>query len=298
MDAALLWSIRKPIAWVWKKLAALLGRWTVEPIYRQSHEYHVALRRWQKRWVEMADAVEYKLHTRSSFDGDGLGEQSIWIRNSGVTVIDEIHFCIEAKHGNLSYQVPQSVYRLRPGCIARLALPGLPLQDLFVRNDGIFSTYESIQVYPVRIERNCQTEMYSTNGAVWDPTHDDVLNGEWTLWNNRLFSIKAIGDARREYFLRLGHTLCWRHGLFGFDAGTLLTQAIRRRHFQSLAGAVIFTILTWRPILKAIHWTRLLLRIERIDFELDPSMAAASEYVMHKGESAAPSNVIRREAAP
>lgn len=90
MDATTIWSLRKPLQWVWRKLVVLAGAWTVEPIFRQAHDYHLSLRRWQQRWVELADGVEYRLQTRSSFDEDGKAEQSVWIRNSGTVFIDEV----------------------------------------------------------------------------------------------------------------------------------------------------------------------------------------------------------------
>jgi hypothetical protein len=296
MDATIIWSLRKPLLWVWRKLAGLMGAWTVEPIFRQSHDYHIALRRWQQRWVELADGVEYKLLTRSSFDGDETAEQSVWIRNSGETVIDEVQFCVDAKLGRVSYQVPLAVYRLQPGCLARLTLNGLPLQDLMVDQNAILTTYESVQVYPVRIVRNRQLEIYEDAGIAWHPTHDDFLNGEWQRWNGRLYNTKAIAESRRENRLRLAHFLCWRYGLLGFDAGTLLGQALRTRCYRSLPGVLMFGLVTSNPVINLVVWTRLLLRIERIAFECDPAMAAATEHVLHKGGSARPRRVLPFDA--
>jgi hypothetical protein len=297
MDATMIWSLRKPLVWVWRKLLGLMGAWTVEPIFRQAHEYHITLRRWQQRWVELANGVEYKLLTRSSLDEDGKAEQSVWIRNTGKVVVDEIHFCVEAKLGSFSYQVPLAAYRLRPGCTARVALLGLPLQDLTVHENRLFQTYESVQVYPVRIVRDRQVEVYSTDGIAWHPTHDDYCNGEWMRWDGRLYNITAIADSRRENLLRLAHSLCWRHGFYGMDVPTLLAQALRTRRYRRLPGVLMFALVSCAPVLNAILWTRLLLRIERIAFECDPATTAATEHVLHKGDSARPVRVVHLSAA-
>jgi hypothetical protein len=297
MDATMIWSLRKPLQWVWRKVFGLLGAWTVEPIFRQAHDYHIALRRWQRRWVELTNGVEYKLHTRSSFDEGGNAEQSVWIRNAGKSVVDEIRFCVEAKLGSFSYQVPLTAYRLRPGCTARLALLGLPLQDLAVHENRVFSTYESLHIYPVRIVRDHQVEVYSTDGIAWHPTHDDYLNGEWKRWNGHLYNLKAIADSRRDNFLRLAHSLYGRHGFFGLDAPTLLAQALRTRRYRRVPGVLMFALVSCNPVLNAILWTRLLLRIERIAFECDPATTAATEHVLHKGDGARPVRVINLNAA-
>lgn len=292
MDATMFWVVRKPLLWIWRKLVGLLGAWTVEPILRQSHDHHVALRRWQRRWVELAEGLDYKLLTRSSFEESGNAEQSIWIRNSSQTNIEEIHFCVDAKLGSASYQVPLAAYRLQPGCMARLALPGLPLQDLAVHEDGVFVTYDSVQVYPVRIVRGDKLEIYSTGGIAWHPTHDDYLNGEWKRWNGRLYSLKALADARHEYAMKLAHALCWQHGLFGMDAASLMAQALQARRYGRLPGVAAFAVLSRGSVLKLMHWTRLLLRVERIRFECDPAMAAATEHILKRGKSARPTRVL------
>lgn len=292
MDASMFWALRKPLMWAWRKIISLLGRWTVAPIYRQAHEYHCALRQWQRRWVELANNVEYKLYTFSSFDEVENAEQSILIRNCGHSIIEEVHFCVEARLSTFSYQVPLTAFRLRPQCTVILNLAGLPLQDLMIRNENIVPTYESIQVYPVRIVRNRQTEIYSTGGRQCHPSHDDHLNGDWVRWEGKLLNIKAIADERGEVLIRLAHRLCWRHGLYWMDIGALLSQAIRRRKFARLPGVLAFAVLSTKPCLNAVLWIRLLLRLDRIKFEDDPAMKEASEYVLHKGESAGPVRVI------
>lgn len=297
MDASMIWALRKPITWLWRKLVSLTGAWTVEPIYRQAHDYHLELRNWQLRWVELADGVEYKLITRSRFDEGENTEQSIWIRNSTTTLLNEIHFCVEAKLGNLSYQVPLVAYRLRPGCVARLALLSLPLEDLTVHHKRVFATYDSLQVYPVRIVRDDLIETYSTDGTVWHPSYDDILNGEWRRWAGRLYNVTAIADTRRDNFVRLAHVLCWRHGLWGTEAVSLLAQAWRTKRYRRLPGVLLFALLDHGPVLDMINWVRLLLRIDRIVFESDAATLAASEYVLHKGESARPVRTLAINAA-
>jgi len=292
----MIWSLRKPILWVWRKLVSLMGAWTIAPIFRQAHDYHVSVRRWQLRWRELAENVEFQLHTLSSFDEDSNGKQSIWIRNSGQVLIEEVHFCVEAKLGSVSYQVPLAAYRLNPGCKAKLALAGLPLQDLIVHNDQIYTTYDSISTYPVRIIRNHQVEIYSTDGMAQHPTYDDYLNGEWRRWDGRLYNIKAINDSRRENFFRLAHSLCLRHGLFGLEFNMLLEQTMRSRCYRRLPGVMIFALISYKPILNAIVWARLLLRVERIVFECDPAMEKATEHVLDKGNGARPVKVILMDA--
>jgi len=292
----MIWSLRKPVMWVWRKLVGLVGAWTVAPIFRQAHDYHLAVRRWQRRWAELAENVEFQLHTRSSFDEDNNGEQSIWIRNSGQVLIDEVHFCVEAKLGSVSYQVPLAVYRLKPGCKAKLALVGLPLQDLIVHNDQVYTTYDSISTYPVRIIRNHHMEIYSTDGVSWHPTYGDYLNGEWRRWDGRLYNIKAIDELRRENFFRLAHSLCGRHGLFGLEFELLLKQTMRSRKYRRLPGVMIFALISYKPILNAIVWARLLLRVERIVFERDPATDKATEHVLNKGHGDRPVKVILIDA--
>lgn len=293
MEPTVLWSLRKPLQWVGRKLLGLAGAWTVEPIFRQAHDYHVALRRWQRRWVELADGVEYKLHTRSSFDESGNAEQAVWIRNAGKAVVDEIRFCVEAKVGKFSYQVPLVAYRLKPGRMTQLILPGLPLQDLTLHEDRIISTYDSLHIYPVRIERDHYAEIYSTDGIGWHPTYDDYLNGQWKRWNGRLYNLKAIADARRDNLFRLAHSLSGRHGFVGLDASTLLAQAFRTRRYRRVPGALMFALVSCDPVLNVILWTRLLLRIEKITFESDESTTTATEHVQHKGGGARPVRVIK-----
>lgn len=295
MDATLIWSLRKPFMWVWRKLVGLLGAWTIKPILRQAHEHHLALRRWQKRWVELAAGFEYKLLTHSPFDEDANREQSIWIRNTRNKVIDEMHFCVEAKLGKASYQVPLALYRLAPGCMARLALHGLPLESLTVHKEEIFSSYESIQVYPVRIVYLQQTEVYATSGIVWHSTYNDFLNSEWKRWDGRLYNVSAIAESRRELSMRLAHRLCWRHSLLGMDISGLLEQALRHRRYRRLPGVLALALASSKPVLTTIVWTRLLLRVERIAFECDQAMTAATEHVLHKGESARPVRVLSQD---
>lgn len=292
MEPTVIWSLRKPLQWVGRKLINLAGAWTVEPIFRQAHDYHVALRRWQRRWIELAVDVEYKLHTRSSFDEGSHAEQSVWIRNTGKAVVEEIQFCVEARLGNFSYQVPLAAYRLRPGCMIQLALPGLPLQDLAVHRDHIISTYTSLHIYPVRIERDRQAEIYSTDGIAWHPTYDDFLNGQWKRWNGRLYNLKAIADARRENLFRLAHSLSGRYGFVGLDSRTLLAQALRARRYRRLPCVLTFALVSCDPVLNVILWTRLLLRIEKIAFECDEDTAAATEHVQRKGAGARPVRVV------
>lgn len=293
MEPTMIWAIvRKPLHWVGSKLLGLAGAWTVGPIFRQAHDCHVALRRWQRRWVELADGVEYKLHTRSSFDEGSNAEQSVWIRNTGKDVVDEMRFCVEARLGNFAYQVPLTAYRLRPGSTSRLTLHGLPLQDLTVHEDGIISAYESLHVYPVRIERNHQAEIYSTDGIARHPTYGDYLDGQWKRWNGRLYNLKAISDARRETLFRLAHSFSGQHGFIALDAGTLLAQVLRAKRYRRLPGVLMFALVSRDAVLNVILWTRLLLRIEKIVFECDDATAAATEHVQDKGNGARPVRIV------
>lgn len=293
MEPTVLWSLRRPLQWAGRKLIGLVGAWTVEPIFRQAHDYHVALRRWQRRWVELADGVEYKLHTRSSFDESSKAEQAIWIRNAGKAVVDEIRFCVEGKRGKFSYQVPLVAYRLKPGCITQLTLPGLPLEDLTVHEDRIISTYDSLHIYPVRIERDHYAEIYCTDGIGRHPTYGDYLTGQWKRWNGQLYNLKAIADARRETLFHLAHSFVGRHGFVGLDASTLLVQAFRSGRYRRVPGILVFALGSCDPILTVILWTRLLLRIEKIAFECDEATTNATEHVQHKGHSARPVRVIK-----
>lgn len=293
MEPTMIWAIvRKPLHWAGRKLFGLAGAWMVGPIFRQAHDSHVALRRWQCRWVELADGVEYKLHTRSSFDEGGNAEQSVWIRNTGKDVVDEMRFCVEARLGNFSYQVPLVTYRLRPGCIARLTLQGLPLQDLMVHKGDIISSYESLHIYPVRIERNHQAEIYATDGIARHPGYGDYLDGHWKRWDGRLYNLKAIADARRDTLFRLAHSFSGRHGFIALDAGTLLAQVLRARRYRRLPGVLMFALVSREAVLNVILWTRLLLRIEKIVFECDDAAAAATEYVQGKGNGARPARIV------
>lgn len=172
----------------------------------------------------------------------------------------------------------------------------MPLEDLIIHNDRVYPTYDSVSTYPVRIIRNHQVEIYSTDGMAQYPTYDDHLNGEWRRWDGRLYNIKAINELRREIFFRLAHFLCLRHGLFGLEFNMLLEQAMRSRRYRRLAGVMIFALLSYKPILNAIVWTRLLLRLERIVFECDPAMEKATEHVLDKGNGARPVKVILMDA--
>lgn len=296
MEVAMIWSLRKPVLWAWRKLLGMMGAWTIVPIFQQAHNYHTELRRWQKRWVELVEGVEYQLHTRSSLDADASTEQWVWIRNTGKVVIDEIHFCVEAKLGSASYQVPLTSYRLQPACRTRLALVGLPLQDLIVHENSIFQTYESVHVYPARVVRNEQLEVYATGGVGWHPSYDNYLNGEWSRWDGRLYNLKAISDSRRDNLFRLAHSLCGRYDLFSLDLEVLLKQVLRSGRYRRLPGVLIFGLVSWTPILNAILWTRLLLRVERIAFECDPATVAATEHVLNKGAGARPIRVVNINA--
>ncbi len=287
MDLATIMSLRKPLTWAGRKLLALAGALTVEPIYRQAHQHHLALKNWQRRWVEMADGIEYRLHTRSSFD-EGNTDQFIEIRNAGKTFIDEIQFCVEAKLGSLSYQVPLGVHRIRPGCTVIRAMHELPLQDLSIHENRIFATYESLHVYPVRIVRHHRIETYATDGIAHHPTHSDFCNIEWKRWNGRLYNTKVIADAFCENLIRLKHTFCGRYGFYDIDASRLISQALRAKRYRRIPGMLVFALASSKPILSTIVWTRLLLRIERLSFECDASMLAAQEYVLNKGEGARP----------
>jgi hypothetical protein len=241
----------------------------------------------------LADGVEYKLHTRSSFDESSNAAQVVWIRNTGTAVIDEIQFCVEAKLGKFSYQVPLAAYRLKPACMTQLILSGLPTQGLTIHKDRIISTYDSLHIYPVRIERDYYAEIYSTDGIGWHPTYNDYLNGQWKRWNGQLYNLKAIPDARRDNLFRFAHSLGGRHGFVGFDACTLLAQAFRTGRYRRVPGILMFALVSWYPVLNVILWTRLLLRIERIAFESDDATTNATEYVQHKRGGARPIRVIK-----
>ena len=96
--------------------------------------------------------------------------------------------------------------------------------------------------------------------------------------------------------MRLAYWLCCRHGLLGMDVSGLLEQALRRRRYRRMPGALALAFVSSTPVLNTIVWTRLLLRIERIAFERDPAMTAATEHVLNKGMSARPARVLSPNA--
>ncbi|MDQ1925118.1 hypothetical protein [Massilia pseudoviolaceinigra] len=284
-------ALRKPFLWAGRKILAFAGAYTVQPIYQHSHEHYLAVRRWQRRWTEMAPDIEYLLACQSTFSKEDHPEQYILIRNVGTTVVEKINLCVEAKCGILLYQDALTAYGIQPGQPVRLLLPNQPFEELIFQEDSISASYDSRQVFPLNIVRNNKIEIYRGGAHARHPGFNDST-GHWKRWRGRLYNMNAIVEARRDLMLHIASSLCWKYGLVSMEPTTLASQAMRSRQYLRLLGVVAFAIAKCNPVLNTILWAKLLLRRERLVFELDGDMVAATKYVMDKGKSSRPVRVV------
>ncbi|MGA7813946.1 hypothetical protein [Caballeronia sp.] len=261
-----------------------LGSQTIKPVLEQSQRYHLDLRRWQTRWTELARGVDTKLMTASSSTREYRETTYLLIRNSGDSLIDELQLCAEAQRGMLKFQETVHLHRLKPGEIFKIMLPSFPVEELWTTEAGVHASYESTEIFPIRITRETQVEEYLPHALRCHPTHDDSVNGGWQRWRGRLYSTKAIEDDMHELKMRLALRFCGQYGLLGWQAGELFYDALCRRLYRCLPRVTIYAVLTNRWILLSIIWMPLILRWRTLEFVVDDELRGASDLVFRRGD--------------
>lgn len=285
-----------PVKLTWAVLRWIgyaLGSQTIAPVLKQSHQYHLDMRRWQARWTELARGVDIKLMTASLSTRDYRETTYLLIRNSGDSLIDELQLCAEAQRGKLKFQETIHLHRLEQGDVFKVMLPSFPLEELWTTKFGAHASYESTEIFPTRLTRENQIEEYSPHAMHCYPTHDDILNGRWQRWRGKLYSTKAIEDDMHELKMRLAWRFCGQFGLLGWHAGELFYDALCRRPYRCLHLVAMYALLTHRWILLSAVWTPLILRCRTLEFVFDEGLQPASNLVFRRGEGARPIRVTQ-----
>ncbi|QDH28130.1 hypothetical protein [Burkholderia pseudomallei] len=269
----------------------------IQPVLEQAHRYHLDLRRWQRRWVELTRGVDTQLLAASSYTSDYRDVSYLLIRNSGESVIDELLLCAEAKNGKMKFQESIRLFRLEPGEVFKVTLRSFPIEAIWATESGIFSSYESTEIFPVRLARDGQIEEFKPMALRSYPTHVDHLNPGWQRWAGKLYNVKALEDAILDLKFHWAHRFCGRYGLLGFSSKDLLGDVLSSRRYGRLLGVVLYALMANRWMLTLVTWVPLVLRKKRLKFEIDSDMRDATEYVLRRGEGARPIRILRKADA-
>ncbi|KVU09312.1 hypothetical protein WK62_05970 [Burkholderia ubonensis] len=293
----LLLLLKWPLKGIWGMLrwmGGILGAMTIRPVLEQAHRYHLDLRRWQRRWKELTRGVDTQLLTASPYTRDYRDVSYLLVRNSGESMIDELLLCAEAQNGKLKYQESIHLFRLEPGDVFKVILPRFPLETLWAEEGGIYTSYESTEVFPIRLTRDGQVEEFAAIARRYFPTHTDQLNPDWQRWGGKLYNTRVLEEAKRDLNIYWAHRLCGQYGLPGFNAKVLLEEMLSRRRYRNLPGVLLYALMANRWTLSLAIWTPLVLRRKRLEFVIDDDMRRATEYVLCRGEGARPIRISQK----
>ncbi|MBC8726813.1 hypothetical protein [Paraburkholderia sp. UCT2] len=293
----LLLLLKWPLKGIWcvlRWLGRALGAVTIQPVLEQAHLYHLDLRKWQRRWTELTRGVDTQLLVASPYTRDYRGASYLLVRNSGESAIDELLLCAEAQNGKLKFQEFIHLFRLEPGDVFKATLPGFPLETLWADEDGIFASYESTEVFPIRLARDGNVEEFKPAALRSSPTHVDALNPGWQRWDGKLYNTRALEGAKQDLNIHLAYRFCGQYGLPGLNAKVLREEVLSCRRYWNLPGVLLYTLMANRWMLSLAIWTPLVLRRKRLKFVLDDDMRRATEYVLFRGEGARPIRVSRK----
>lgn len=296
----LLLFLKWPLKAIWTVLRWLgraLGAIVIQPVLEQAHRYHLDLRRWQRRWVELTHGVDTQLLSASPYTRDYRDVSYLLIRNSSESVINELLLCAEAQNGNMKFQESIRLFRLEPGDVFKVTLRSFPIQTVWATESGIFSSYESTEIFPVSLARDGQIEEFAPMALRSYPTLVDHLNPGWKRWGEKLYNVKALEDSILDLKFYWAHRFCGRYGLLGFSSKDLLGDVLSRRRYGLLPGVLLYALMANRWMLILVTWTPLVLRRKRLKFEIDNDMRDATEYVLRRGEGARPVRIIRKTDA-
>ncbi|MBU9665496.1 hypothetical protein KTF22_26835 [Burkholderia multivorans] len=293
----LLLFLKWPLKAIWTVLRWLgraLGALVIQPVLEQAHRYHLDLRRWQRRWVELTRGVDAQLLAASPYTSDYRDASYLLIRNSGESVIDELLLCAEAQNGKMKFQESIRLFRLEPGDVFKVTLRSFPIEAIWATESGIFSSYESTEIFPVRLVRDGQVEEFKPIAQRSYPTHVDHLNPGWQWWAGKLYNVKALEDAILDLKFRWAHRFCGQYGMLGFSSKDLLGDVLSSRRYRLLLGVLLYALMANRWMLTLVTWVPLVLRKKRLEFEIDSDMRDATEYVLRRGEGARPVRITRK----
>lgn len=293
----LLLLFKLPLKGIWSVLrwfGRALGAVTIQPVLEQAHRYHLDLRKWQRRWTELTRGVDTQLLVASPYTRDYRDASYLLVRNSSDSAIDELLLCAEARNGNLKFQEFIHLFRLEPGDVFKVTLPGFPLETLWADEDGIFASYESTEVFPIRLAREGNVEEFKPAAVRSSPTHVDALNPDWQRWGGNLYNTRVLEHEKQDLNIHLAYRFCGQYGFLGFNVKMLLQQVLSRRRYWNLPGVLLYALMTSRWMLSLAIWTPLVLRIKRLKFVLNEDMRRATEYVLFRGEGARPIRVSRK----
>ncbi|GEM_PF-6566657 len=239
----------------------LLGR-LVRPILLQAHRYHLDLRNWQCRWESLGDTLEYKLVLASVLTNNTAPTSSIYLRNVGSRPLRDLSVSVVAKNGKLQFSAPVSVPHLDVGAVERHRLDNIPLQDMWCNDSGICVSYETVHVVLNSYECDGKQVLPRQTTLEASIMYGDFLDqGCWTRFQDRLYNIKAIDDYITHHQHWLYHHLASKRGLFFPLSRARPWHYIKGTgRYGLLPWAVGYLILSYRPLVTAYCWAKLLVQ--------------------------------------
>lgn len=252
-------------------LARVVGKILIVPVLEQSHQVYLDLRRWQLRWHELQNGIQYKLVLESVFSNDPAPVSTIYVRNSGAQTIDRLDIGVVAHSGNLRYPDSAVVLKLPPKCVASCSLRNIPLQDLWTDEKGISRSYDSFEVLPLQLVQNGVPLSCESSQPVRSPTYTDFLNGHWVRFLGRVFNINAIEEQKTKRLHAVYFSLLGRFGIVSMTPRAQVQYILRYRLFRFLPNVAMYWLLSRNWALELTCWIPLILRRQVLRFEVEAS---------------------------
>ena len=227
------------------------------PLYERSDRLYQQRRALGAKWSPLTQYLEYSIETANIFDHLNGKKQRITLRKlkDVVTPIDSVTLLVTAH--SKGFIEPERIVTGKVDEKPQLfTLHNIPIQEIFVEREGIYTSYESMTVEVLEIiSRHEPLPIHSASSPYFTPTHYSYLNEDYAekwgyFWNLGLYT-----SAKEELHIAIRY-------FFGVD---LIPVWGRQRTLWDKIRLSICWMLTHRRVLNQIFWTALIFRVIKID---------------------------------
>lgn len=252
-----------PIPWAFalKVLKAAFERatnWMFMPTLLASHRHWLSRRGLFAHWQAIGRGIEYSLHIPTKhFENTATPVARIALRCCGGE-IDSLVVTVEARLGKIVYDETRLVSSIRGEVTRVIALPGIPLQNVFSTEDGVGCSYDSFRVRISSITERGVTRVINLSGPSCTPTFTDYLNGRFTRRQGLVLNMDEIEWQKGRI-----REAVWGHlGVFPEAVFRRRTVPVAARPVHSLK-VLLGKFLTWKLVINLAFWLPLILRLKK-----------------------------------
>ncbi len=258
----LLFLMLRAIKWIAEHVMGGL----IKGVLTQSQQAYLDRRKWQRHWLPLAEGLQYMPVMASVLTNDPKPISRIYVQNIGDEVVEQLDLYVVARNGKLKYSETANLFNLAPGDVEAVELSRIPLEDIHVRKDGIYLSYESYGVFPLQVVWGGKTQRFKPGIPSWSPMYNDFLHSCWWRFKGYLYNTDAIEDYKTAFQHWLAYHLVTRFGIFWVIPNEQLRVILHQRQYGLLPNVGLYWLLSQSWVLTAICWTSLILGAHKLRF--------------------------------